>query len=115
MLHMHALYLTKLLTPQYTDEFSVTPGLHGQDLTYTFNDYKTPARYPEAQSALQQIISSFMITGVPTVQSQSYNGALPLWGVGGDMVNITEAGVQQTKNDVNETRCAWWQQDQFSS
>lgn len=87
------------------DQFAVSPGIHIQDLTYTFNSRVTPAPFPKAQRDMQQAIASFVLTGVPSLG----NGTVfPRWGEDRSMVEITTNGGQIANSQVNETRCAWW-------
>ena len=89
------------------DEFAVTPGLHGQDLAYTFNNPTSPAFVPAAQDALQQAIVSFTIDGVPKIDGI---GPFPRWGADQRLVNITSDGNSISRGGINETRCRWWRE-----
>ena len=91
-----------------TDEFDVTPGLHTQDLKYIFNDPQNPAFKPVAQDALQSIIASFVINGVPRMKGGSAS-EFPRWGTTGNLVSINESGAAMSENTVNQARCDWWQ------
>ncbi|KAI8724080.1 Carboxylic ester hydrolase [Fusarium sp. LHS14.1] len=52
----------------YAYRFDVTPGLHFQDLKYTFNDPQSPANRPIAQDILQTALTSFVMNGVPQLK-----------------------------------------------
>ena len=86
----------------------MSPGLHTQDLTYTF-DEATPAFFPAAQKLLQQIIVNFVVTGKPSGQAAS----VPRWGAEKKLLNITGSGAVVASSSVNATRCAWWQAGNF--
>ncbi|RGP69680.1 carboxylesterase family [Fusarium sporotrichioides] len=87
--------------------FHITPGLHTQDLKYTFNDPQSPVFQPVAQDVLQTVLTSFTVSGFPELSSR-YAIDFPSWGTEGNVVGINGQGVEKTLNAVNETRCAWW-------
>ncbi|KAG8352452.1 hypothetical protein FVEN_g9511 [Fusarium venenatum] len=91
----------------YAYRFNVTPGLHTQDLKYTFNDPQSPAFEPVAQDILQTVLTSFTMSGSPKLRNK-YTMEFPPWGGQGDVISINGQGVEKTLNVVNETRCAWW-------
>ena len=93
----------------FIDEFSVTPGVHTQDLDYTFNNPAAPAFYPKAQEVLQRLIIDFAIDGVPRVQVNGSAQASPRWDASGELISITANGVDLATSSTNRTRCAWWQ------
>ncbi|KAF4345642.1 carboxylesterase family [Fusarium beomiforme] len=49
----------------YAYPLSATPGLHTQDLNYTFNDPQGPASKLVAQGILQAALTSFVVNGIP--------------------------------------------------
>ncbi|CAM1505200.1 Fc.00g108370.m01.CDS01 [Cosmosporella sp. VM-42] len=93
----------------YAYEFNVAPGLHIQDLTYTFNNPTSPAFKPKAQDILQTAITSFVINGTPVSKAGSCPEQFPHWGSDKTLVSINGDGIKISTNNVNETRCAWWQ------
>ncbi|KAH8664467.1 Alpha/Beta hydrolase protein [Xylariales sp. PMI_506] len=96
----------------YAYEFSVPPGVHIEDLFYTFNDPSAPALYPTTQSIHQQALISFAVNGVPMTKNVSGLATTfryPQWGTDQTLVNLTSTGAQLTKSDINQTRCDWWQ------
>lgn len=89
------------------------PGLHGQDVAYTFNNPASPPLSTEAQNVLQQAIASFAVTGVPRATIEGEERAFPMWGSEGALVNITLSGAYLSRSRVNETRCRWWKKGCF--
>jgi hypothetical protein len=87
------------------DQFGVSPGVHVQDLTYTFNNPIQPAPFKKAQDALQNAVVSFVQTGVAKYEE---GRPFPVWGSERDIVNITSSGGELSQSRVNTTRCAWW-------
>ena len=84
----------------------MSPGLHIQDLSYTFGRKVAPAPIPEAQAHLQRAIASFVQTGVPLFESGK---EFPVFGDEGTVVNITSEGTATPAlSTVNQTRCDWW-------
>ena len=94
-----------------TDEFSILPGLHTQDLDYTFAPYHgtKPKINVETAVALQQYITSFAVSGVPSSSINSRE-VFPMYGSGRRQMNLTAAGLIVGTSDINATRCDWWQQ-----
>ncbi|EEU40553.1 uncharacterized protein NECHADRAFT_76924 [Fusarium vanettenii 77-13-4] len=64
----------------YAYRFNVTPGLHIQDLKYTFNDPQSPAYRPIAQDILQTALTSFVVNGVPQLKGGCTDKFLH-WGI----------------------------------
>ncbi|KAM0549148.1 hypothetical protein ACHAPJ_009603 [Fusarium lateritium] len=91
----------------YAYRFNVTPGLHTQDLKYTFNDPQSPAIRPVAQDILQTAVTSFVVNGVPQSKN-GYTDKFPHWGVDQTLVSINNDGARVGPSTVNETRCGWW-------
>jgi hypothetical protein len=90
------------------DEFG-SPGLHTQDLKYTFNDPGTPAFNPGMQDILQKALATFVVHGTPVFKGQGKGkDAWPKWGDNQMLVNITATGAEVTANNVNKERCQWW-------
>jgi hypothetical protein len=83
----------------------VTPGLHTQDLRYTFDDY-APSPAPLAKQILQQSLASFVVNGVPS--AAGLEDEIPRWGSDEELVRIAKDGGAIVSSQVNETRCAWW-------
>ncbi|KAH6886354.1 Alpha/Beta hydrolase protein [Thelonectria olida] len=65
--------------------FNATPGLHTQDLKYTFNDPQSPAFQPVAQDILQTVITTFLLRSI-IIKIESLAGVL----MGGFLVLTTK-------------------------
>ncbi len=87
------------------DQFSVSPGMHLQDLSYAFTE-QTP--HPQAQAILQQAIASFSVNGTPVATVDGERKAFPHGGSAGTLVNLTAAEATLGTSKINKTRCAWW-------
>lgn len=87
------------------DEFSVYPGIHGQDLAYEFNS--TGVINQTVASAFQVYISSFVETGIPA----SHNfPPIPQYGPDAMTMNLTTTGVEiVTPANIDRERCVYWQ------
>ncbi|KFY69939.1 hypothetical protein V499_09615 [Pseudogymnoascus sp. VKM F-103] len=97
----------------YSYYFSVPPGLHGEDVAYTFfnGDTTTPNQgLPVDRTvaeALQDYITSFTMNGNPNEEGVPF---FPLYGGNSStqVINIGKLGTQITDTTAN-ARCAWWQ------
>lgn len=89
-----------------TDEFG-SPGLHTQDLKYTFNDPANPAFHKNMQDIMQTALASFVVNGKPV--SRKGDAPWPKWGRDQKLVTLNETGAGLGRNSVNATRCKWWQ------
>ncbi|KAL6808409.1 Alpha/Beta hydrolase protein [Trichoderma camerunense] len=94
----------------YAYEFSVVPGAHTQDLSYTFNDPTSPPASLSAQQSLQEAVVGFSIHGVPTFSSSQ---KWPVFGANGALVNISASTPAISQSRVNATRCHWWKNQKF--
>lgn len=74
----------------FADEFAVTPGIHTQDLSYTFSERNSTMPYPKAQNALQQAIASFAMTGTPTFNDNGKTRTFPRYGTDESLVFLRE-------------------------
>lgn len=70
----NAHYLAQKLSPGYGYIFSVPPGLHGEDVAYTFfngdtstSDMGVPI-YPAVASAFQRYLTQYAMTGTPSAE-----------------------------------------------
>ncbi|KAL6829642.1 Alpha/Beta hydrolase protein [Trichoderma sp. SZMC 28015] len=89
----------------YSCEFSVYPGIHGQDLAYEFNS--TGAINQTVASAFQAYISSFVDTGIPAGQNLP---PIPQYGLDAMTMNLTTTGIEiVTPAKIDRERCAFWQ------
>jgi hypothetical protein len=108
------LTITPRLTHHLADEFAVTPGIHTQDLSYTFSERNATMPYPKAQNGLQQAIASFTLTGTPTLNDNGETRLFPQYGTDESLVVFTGADQTVGRDNVNGTRCAWWAEYQQS-
>ncbi|KAF2086017.1 alpha/beta-hydrolase [Saccharata proteae CBS 121410] len=94
----------------YAYEFSVTPGIHGQDTVYIFPLSTTTVNQTIAQT-LRDSLTSFVIDGVPTGTS---GNQFPLYDSNATIVNLTTTGIYQTTDDTANNRCVWWQKGEYA-
>lgn len=94
----------------YSYLFSVPPGLHAEDVPYTFYDENTEGNGTSVGVAnsttaeiLQRFITRFAATGVP-------GGGFPLYGEQGLVLNINETFISPEVDPMRNSRCAWWQE-----
>jgi carboxylesterase type B len=104
----NAYWLRRTMKTSYGYFFSVPPGLHGQDIPFTFfngdtstlND-GTPVNATIA-IGLQRYLTSFAITGIPKgIESYSEAGNVT-------NVNVTAAGAQ-LRDPAARSQCDFWQ------
>jgi carboxylesterase type B len=97
----------------YAYYFTVPPGFHGEDVSYTFFNGDTstvddglPVNVTIAK-ALQDYITSFAMTGSPNEKGEPF---FPLYGANSSTENIglSNLGVQVPDTAAN-SRCDWWQ------
>ncbi len=97
----------------YAYQFSVGPGLHGQDVAYTFfNGPSSSVQSDSAALALQQYITSFAINGSP-----SGNMSLPmfpLYGNSSQIIDLNATSITQIMDPVANYRCLWWQKELYA-
>jgi carboxylesterase type B len=97
----------------YSYYFSVPPGLHGEDVSYTyFNgdtttlDDGSPVNATVAR-AFQDYLTSFAINGEPNEKGVPY---FPLYGANSTIVDISATTFGALLPDtVANSRCTWWQ------
>ncbi|KAL8833401.1 MAG: hypothetical protein Q9170_004282 [Blastenia crenularia] len=110
----NTLYLDRAFGNQtYAYQFSIPPALHGQDVPYTFFNGPQMAVGTNAgvQSdatalALQQYITSFAETGVP---SGSGIPSFPLYGNDSTVIDLNVTSVTEMMDPSANARCQWWQ------
>ena len=96
--------------------FAILPGYHADDTPYTFynGDYGTSDDgYPIDVSvayALQDSIIGFTQAGDPNKGPTALNGPFPLYGSDAHVLAFTNAGLVLETDDMDNVRCAWWQQ-----
>ncbi|KAB2578069.1 Carboxylesterase patB [Lasiodiplodia theobromae] len=100
--------------------FGVSPGIHGQDVPYTYYNPDTPQTDGGSSLAfagavnetvafvLQDYITSFATHGIP---ESAVDGLpeFPVYGKEASAVRLTESGINVTKDEVANERCRWWQ------
>lgn len=70
----NAHYLAQKLSPGYAYEFSVPPGLHGEDVAYTFFNGDTSTLdegvpiYPAVATVFQRYLTTYAMTGTPSAE-----------------------------------------------
>lgn len=99
----------------YAYEFSVPPGLHTQDLTFTFA-FGSKTRAPinaTVASAMQEYIASFAVNGEPSAPAAGLP-RVPQYGLNRTLLNLTDGGLTIRKDSINDQRCAWWQKSLFN-
>ena len=97
----------------YSYLFSVPPGLHGQDVSYTYfngdtstSDDGSPVNATVAH-ALQDYLTSFAMNGNPNEAGVPY---FPMYGSNSTIVNVGTSNLGGILMDtVANSRCDWWQ------
>lgn len=90
----------------------------GEDIGYTFNDgssadaFGLPLNLTNAR-LFQRYLTSFVTTGTPSAGSGAAAPAFPLYGATHQILNLGGSGFTTQADDVNRTRCAFWQQGLF--
>ncbi|KAB8336748.1 hypothetical protein FH972_021057 [Carpinus fangiana] len=103
----------------YPYYFSVPPGLHGQDVPYTFftgrpTDASTASFNTTVANALQEYVTTFVQNGRPT--SLSVRG-LPPFLTSGRNARIQQLNVMSItagRDNTANARCKWWQQAPYA-
>ena len=106
-------YLDKAFQNQtYAYQFSVPPGLHGQDVQYTFFNGPNPAVTSGSIAiALQEYITSFAIKGVPSGPSLP---RFPLYTNATDIIDLNATSITTILDPIANQRCNWWQQELYA-
>ena len=97
----------------YAYYFTIPPGLHGEDIAYTFFNGDTTTSNDglpvNATVALQfqDYITSFVMNGSPNGRGTPY---FPMYGSNSTVldINLSDPGLTQTDSVAN-ARCTWWQ------
>ncbi|KAF2789984.1 alpha/beta-hydrolase [Melanomma pulvis-pyrius CBS 109.77] len=90
--------------------FSVFPGVHAADLSYTFyRDEGESAAVTNATvaRALQSFETSFAQTGTP--RWSGLPQGFPKYGPDAQIIDLTQDRIYQTRDDAANERCVWWQ------
>jgi carboxylesterase type B len=101
----------------YSYYFNIPPGLHGEDVAYTFfnGDTSTPDEGPPVNATVatmfQSYISNFVVSGNPN--GNDGKAKLPyfsFYGEGSVTLDIDSLGDGKTqKDELANGRCEWWQ------
>jgi carboxylesterase type B len=109
--------LASNLSPAYAYEFSIFPGLHGEDVPYTFFNGDTStiddafAVNATVATAFQRYLVEFVMNGKPT--SQGYE-AFVTYGSNDTITNIAASGLgTQSKDPGASSQCAFWNQASY--
>lgn len=94
-------------------EFAVFPGIHGQDLNYTFYHGPNPTvTDPGVAMALQEYIVNFAVDGRPGKAggASSMFPDFPLYGSEAQILSfVNGSDIYVTTDRAANARCAWWQ------
>ncbi|KAH8814850.1 Alpha/Beta hydrolase protein [Xylogone sp. PMI_703] len=98
----------------YSYYFTIPPGIHGEDVPYTFfngdtssSDDGLPVNATVAQ-AMQEYITSFAKTGNPNGKGKKIP-MFPMYGNNSEVLDLSLDGFQVQKDTVANSRCDWWQ------
>lgn len=93
----------------YSYKFNVAPALHGQDVTYSFAWNDSAQASPNVATALQEYITSFVITGSPN-SGRPLPGVpkIPMYGKN-NTVTVLNTNITYVKDDLAGARCDFWQ------
>jgi carboxylesterase type B len=87
--------------------FSIPPGIHAQDLPYTFYNGPNQAVVNDTVALiLQDYITSFAKTGVP---ASSLGPVFERYGKGAGLLNFGPDAILTTLDPAANERCQWWQ------
>ena len=89
--------------------FSVPPGIHGEDVPYTFYGGGLPNELviaPSTATALQEYITSFAIQGLPSGPGLP---VFPAYGSQAQVENLNATSIMQIRDPAANERCLWWQ------
>lgn len=102
-------------------EFSIPPGIHGQDVLYTFyingssgvliNDSGLSVVNSTAAYVLQDYETSFMQTGTP---SSSLGPVFPKHGYPGQLMEMGINAIDPHPDPTNNARCRYWQRATYA-
>jgi carboxylesterase type B len=91
----------------YNYVFSVPPGTHGEDVSYTFYNGPSPLVVNDTVAiTLQDWITSFAVTGVP---SAAVLPSFPTYGLFGTAENLNVTDIAPFHDPGSSLRCYWLQ------
>lgn len=98
--------------------FDVFPGLHAQDVEYTFYNSDTTwqglsvlTMWGDNQTvayAMQDYFTSFAVKGVPNSSIDGFS-RFPTYGDNATVVQLSTDGIKKIRDPAANQRCAWWQ------
>lgn len=117
-------YLSRAFGPAiYNYIFTIPPGVHGQDIPYTFYNgggKSLSVARPEVAIQLQKYITNFVITGKPDgagkvvgaepFEPYGVNGTVELLGMEG-----SEGMGSEREDPTKNERCDWWQRASYAN
>jgi carboxylesterase type B len=105
----NAFWLSETMEQSYAYLFSIPPGIHGEDIPYTFFNGDTSTLdltatvVPNVAIQLQRYLTSFAINGVPT--------GIELYSDGGMVTNVNRTGLgSELKDPAARSQCQFWQE-----
>ena len=113
----NCLYLSRAYSNNtYNYRFSVIPGIHGEDLLYTFypttlTGYDLSINIPDPDAkAWQSYFTSFVMYGTTNTGRSSGTVTWPICGSEMDIIEVSLSGFTQTTDDeLPADRCTFWQ------
>ncbi|KAJ3544946.1 hypothetical protein NM208_g2766 [Fusarium decemcellulare] len=99
----------------YGYRFEYPPGLHGQDLAWTFFVDEDPAVSPELAITMQRYFANFAMTGNPNGKATGNLPQFPLYGKNATLATFGINGVGVAHDAAVNPRCDFWQKGTFRS
>lgn len=97
----------------YAYMFSIPPGFHGEDVSYTFYDGNPSSVVNKTVAlAMQDYITSFAETGKP---KSSVGPKFERYGDNSRLLNLKLSDITMIKDPTDNRRCLFWQQVPYSS
>lgn len=104
-INVHRLALHEALNSSYDYLFAVSPGLHGQDVAYTFFNGPVPAINTTIAVILQRYITRFVTSGSPNGPDVPY---FPHYGTNTSVLALDATGIHPVADPSASTRSKWW-------
>jgi len=92
----------------YSYYFTVPPGLHGSDIAYTFYNGGNVVN-ATAAVALQDWITTFTQTGVPSSPDVPNAPVFTMYGPNSTVLNLAAASITPQRDPAANARCDFWQ------
>ena len=91
----------------YAYEFAVFPGIHGQDVSYSFySGVSASVSNVTVAYGMQDYITSFVVSGTP---KSSLGPTFSKHGSGALELEFNQASIVMTQDPTSSSRCAWLQ------